>query len=88
MILGYFQDMNVFFKLLKKKMIKGKKVYFNVANSAYYGVEFKVDLIISKIAKRNGFKIVEIRKARELKVSSQQKDKIKSLRESVIVMLS
>lgn len=88
MILGYFRDMDTLFGILNKKMIPKKKIFFNVANSAYYGVEIRVDEIVAEIAHKHGFKILEIRKARELRVSSQQKNKIKSLRESVIVMLS
>lgn len=86
MIKGYFQDMDGLFENLKPKMEKGKYVYFNIANSAYYGVEIKVDEIISEIAENKGFKVKEIRQARMLKPSVQQKEKIKGLRESVIVM--
>ena len=88
MIKGYFQDMKILFDELRKKMKPHKKIYFNVANSAYYGVEIKVDQIISEIASSCGFIINEIRKARDLKPSSQQKNLIPSLRESIIVMTS
>lgn len=86
MIKGYFQDMNSLFKELSKKMISGGQVYFNVANSAYYGIEIEVDNIVAEIAEKNGFAVSEIRKARNLRPSSQQKDLIKSLRETVIVL--
>ncbi len=86
MIKGYFQDIDLLFKKLKVKMLPGKKVFFNVANSAYYGIEIEVDNITSEIAEKNGFKVREIRKARNLRPSSQQKDLISSLRETVIVM--
>ncbi|WP_345952393.1 DNA methyltransferase [Mucilaginibacter sp. PAMB04168] len=88
MIKAYFKDMETLFRQLRKKMMPSKKIYFNVANSAYYGIEIKVDEIIACIAESEGFKVNEIRKARDLKPSSQQKDKIKSLRETVIVMTS
>jgi len=88
MIKGYFIDINTLFSQFKIKMRSGKFIYFNVANSAYYGVEIAVDEIICQIAEKQGFKIVEIRKARDLKASSQQSGSIKSLRESVIVMKS
>jgi hypothetical protein len=55
-------------------------------NSAYYGVEVPVDYIIADIAESCGFKVREIRKARDLKTSPQQSDKIKKLRESVIII--
>ena len=86
MIQGYFRDMDVLFEQLAHKMIPQKKLFFNVANSAYHGVEIKVDEIVAEIAETHGFKVDEIREARQLKTSSQQKDSIRSLRESVIVM--
>jgi DNA modification methylase len=88
MIKGYFKDMDTLFAELKLKMQPNKKLFFNVANSAYYGVEIKVDEIVSAIAEKHGFVINEIREARHLKPSGQQKEMIKSLRESVIVMTS
>lgn len=88
MIKAYFLDMDTLFQKLKQKMVRNKKVFFNVANSAYYSVEIKVDEIVASIATTHGFKVEEIREARRLKPSSQQKDTIKSLRESVIVMTS
>lgn len=88
MIKGYFIDMNYLFSQFKRKMRSGKMAYINVANSAYYGVEILVDEIICEIAEKHGFSTIEIRKARDLKTSSQQSKQIKSLRESVIVLKS
>lgn len=88
MIKGYFIDLDFLFSQFKKKMQPDKYIFFNVANSAYFGVEIFVDEIICQIAEKQGFKIIEIRKARDLKTSSQQSGSIKSLRESVIVMTS
>jgi len=86
MIKGYFEDIDNIFKILRNKMISEKKVYLNVANSAYYGVEIRVDEIIAEIAEIQGFIVDEIREVRQISPSSQQKDQIESLRESVIVM--
>lgn len=86
MVKGYFMDMDILFSALNTKMRKGAQVYFNIANSAYCGVEIKVDEIVAQIAETKGFKIKEIREARKLRPSAQQRDKIKFLRESVIVM--
>lgn len=86
MICAYFEDMQLLFSEFAKKMHKGGVIYFNVANSAYYGVEVPVDYIIADIAESCGFKVREIRKARDLKTSPQQSDKIGKLRESVIVI--
>lgn len=87
MICGYFEDMQLLFKAFSRKMRQGGIVYFNVANSAYFGVEVPVDYIISDIAEECGFKVREIRKARDIKTSPQQRKQIgKKLRESVIVI--
>lgn len=88
MIKGYFLDMDHLFEQFKRVMQPEKFIYFNVANSAYFGEEVKVDIIISEIAINHGFELVEIRKARNLKSSSQQSENIKTLRESVIVFKS
>lgn len=88
MIKGYFLDMSHLFEQFKRVMKSEKFIYFNVANSAYFGEEIKVDVIISEIAILHGFELIEIRKARNLKSSSQQSGNIKSLRESVIVFKS
>ena len=86
MVCGYFEDMQELFKSFRRVMRKGGKIYFNVANSAYFGVEVPVDLIVSDIAESQGFVVQEIRKARDLKTSPQQKGKVGKLRESVIVI--
>lgn len=87
MICGYFEDMKQLFTAFSKKMRKGGVIYFNVANSAYFGVEVPVDYIISDIAEDCGFVVKEIRKARDIKTSPQQSRLLgKKLRESVIVI--
>lgn len=86
MICGYFDDMQHLFSAFSKKMCKGGVIFFNVANSAYFGVEIPVDLIIGDIAESCGFKVKEIRKARDIKTSPQQSKKIGMLRESVLVI--
>lgn len=86
MINGYFYDMNILFENLYFKLKKDKFIYFNVANSAYYGVEIKTDEIVAEIAEKNGFSVIEIREARKIAPSSQQRNKIPFLRESVIVI--
>ena len=61
MIKGYFLDIDFLFSKFKEKMIKDKFIYFNVANSAYFGVEIPVDIIISEIAEKNNLEVIEIR---------------------------
>lgn len=86
MICGYFEDMELLFASFSRKMHMGGVIYFNVANSAYFGVEIPVDYIISDIAEKCGFKVREIRKARDIKTSPQQSKLIGTLRESVLVI--
>ncbi len=86
MVEGYFEDMNTLFSILYNKMKSNGLIYFNVANSAYYNVEIKTDEIIAEIAQRNGFIVKEIREARLIPSSSQQKNQIGHLRESVILI--
>ncbi|WP_036214539.1 hypothetical protein [Lysinibacillus sphaericus] len=86
MIKGYFLDMDILLGNLYSKLKTNGRIYLNVANSAYYGVEIEVDKIIAEIGYLKGFEILEIRKARKLNPSSQQKEKIPYLLEVVIVM--
>jgi len=86
MITGYFKDMDTLFKQLIKKVKKGGLIYFNVGNSAYFGIEIKVDEIIAQIAERNGFFVEEIRNARYIRPSSQQRKYFPYLIESVLVI--
>ena len=64
----------------------GGKVYFNVSNSAYFNIEIKTLDICASIAEDTGFSVNEIRKARYLKTSPQQKEYVDKLLEGVIVL--
>ena len=86
MICGYFEDMQSLFSAFADKMRKGGVIYFNVANSAYFGVEVPVDYIICDIAENSGFTVREIRIARDIKTSPQQSGMIGKLRECVLVI--
>ncbi|MGH1336084.1 MAG: hypothetical protein ACRBFS_08140 [Aureispira sp.] len=85
MIKGYFQDMKGILEQLYLKLKKGGKVYLNVSNSAYGGKVCVVDEILAEIAKKEGFTVDEIRIARYIGSSAQQKLERK-MRESVIVL--
>lgn len=86
MIRLYFVDMQKIFHVLYKKMKLGGRIYFNVSNSAYFNVMINTLEICAEIAENEEFKIIEIRKARKLKPSPQQKEQIENLLEGVIVM--
>ena len=82
----YFVDMRNIFTCMYKKLRQGGRVYFNVSNSAYFGVEVNTLEICASIAQDVGFEVEEIRKARLLKTSPQQKKAVGSLLEGIIVM--
>lgn len=86
MVRLYFVDMQGIFHVLYKKLKKGGRIYFNVSNSAYFNVLIDTLEICALIAENEGFRIIEIRDARKLKTSPQQKEKIDKLLEGVIVI--
>lgn len=86
MVRLYFVDIQSVFNALVQKVKPGGKVFFNVSNSAYYGIEINTLEICAAIAEAAGFSIIEIRKARYLKTSPQQKTSVGKLLEGVIVM--
>lgn len=86
MIRLYFVDMKKIFKTMYKKLKKDGKVYFNVSNSAYFNVLVNTLEICASIAEEEGYTVKEIRKARNLKTSPQQKEAIGSLLEGVIIL--
>lgn len=86
MVRLYFVDMKKIFHILYKKVKLGGRIYFNVSNSAYFNVMINTLEICAEIAESEGFKVIEIRKARKLKPSPQQKKHIENLLEGVIVM--
>lgn len=86
MIRLYFVDIQNIFSTIYIKMKAGGKVYFNVSNSAYFGELINTLEICSSIAEEIGFTILEIRKARYLNTSPQQKEKVEKLLEGVILM--
>lgn len=86
MVRLYFVDMQIVFSELYKKMKIGGKIYFNVSNSAYFKVLINTLEICASIAEQEGFKVMEIRKARYLNTSPQQQESVGKLLEGVIVL--
>lgn len=86
MVRLYFVDMQNIFRVLYEKMKINGRIYFNVSNSAYFNVLINTLEICASIAEQEGFKVLEIRDARKLKTSPQQKDKIGKLLEGVVVL--
>ena len=86
MVRLYFVDMQTIFEAIYRKLKVGGKIYFNVSNSAYFNVLINTLEICASIAENIGYKVIEIRKARNLKTSPQQKETIGELLEGVIVL--
>ncbi len=90
LIKGYFEDMTVVLREIYNVLEPDGKCIIVVGNSAYAGVIIPTDLLLSKIGKEIGFQNVEIRVARHLTTSSQQRRPLLGLkdylRESVIVL--
>ena len=86
MVRLYFVDMKKIFHVLYKKVKLGGRIYFNVSNSAYFNIMINTLEICAEIAESERFKVIEIRKARKLNPSPQQKEQIENLLEGVIVI--
>ena len=86
MVRLYFVDMKNIFHVLYEKTKEKGRIYFNVSNSAYFNVLINTLEICASIAEQEGFKVLEIRDARKLKTSPQQKKKIGKLLEGVVVL--
>ena len=86
MVRLYFVDIQNIFRVLYGKMKIHGRIYFNVSNSAYFNVLINTLEICASIAEQEGFKVLEIRDARKLKTSPQQKKTIGKLLEGVVVL--
>jgi DNA modification methylase len=90
MITAYFSDMEYILAKMHSKLKKGGRMYLNVANSAYYGMEVPTDIILADICGNIGFEVEQIRIARFLRTSAQQMNgtngTIERLRESIVIL--
>ncbi len=87
MVLAYFEDMKRMFNKLAKITKKGGHFWIVVSNSAYANIEVPVDLILSDIASKNGWKLSEIGVLRNIqKRKTRHSPDISTLRESVIIL--
>lgn len=85
MMKGYFNDMQKLLEGIRPKLKKGGRVYINVSNSAYYNKQIEVDVVLANTAKKLGYRVPEIRIARWINPSGQQKE-VGKIRESIIVL--
>lgn len=89
MLRGYFDDMEKLLKHILQVLSTDAKCFIVVANSGYKGILVPTDLLIADIAKKLGFQVNAIYKARKIRSSSQQMkvlndDYDQLMRESVI----
>jgi hypothetical protein len=87
---GYFEDTRNLLTSLRKTVRPGGKVVIVVGNSAYARSIVPTDLLVAKLGQEEGFRLEEIKVARNLHVSSQQRASLAQLecfmRESVVVL--
>lgn len=87
---GYFDDMRILLKNLKKCLTRSGSVVIVVGNSAYAKSIIPTDLLICELAVELGYRVQAMSIARPLHVSSQQRNELRHLeafmRESVIVL--
>ena len=89
MIKNYFLEMENILKNCHEILNKNGKCVIVVGNSAYAGTVIKTDEIFCTIAKKIGFKNIEINIARKLRSSSQQSKILgekNALRESIVIL--
>ena len=78
---GYFSDTARLLAALRAKIKKGGRVGMIIGNSAYAGVIVPTDLLVARIAERQGFKVEHVWICRRLTTSSQQQNGLRHLRE-------
>lgn len=87
---GYFQDMRTLLKDLRLFLTKNATVVIVVGNSAYAKSIIPTDILIARIGIEEGYGVKDIRIARHLHVSSQQRLSLRHLeefmRESVVIL--
>ena len=86
---GYFDDVALLARNLRRILVPGGRAVCVVGNSAYAGVLIPTDLLCGIIFEEAGFNVESIEVARPLHVSSQQRGKMSTgleqyMRESVI----
>ena len=86
---GYFDDVGLLARNLRRILVPGGRAICVVGNSAYAGVLIPTDLLCGVIFAEAGFNVESIEVARHLHVSSQQRGKMSTsleqyMRESVI----
>jgi tRNA G10 N-methylase Trm11 len=87
MLNGYFEDMYLCLKEMKKALKRNGKVALVISNVRFSGINIPVDEILGELGERVGLKLIEIRIARYRGNSSQQmRDYMKNKsRESIII---
>ena len=86
MIQAYFEDMAKILSDLKYRAREGAQAWLVVSNSAYADREIPVDLIISDIGAKLGWKLKEVAVLENIKRrKSKYSPSVDTLRESLII---
>ena len=87
---GYFADMRTLLRELRTSLSRKAHVVIVVGNSAYAGTIIPTDILLAHLAREEHYRVEQVRIARHLHVSSQQRPRLRSLqeymRESVIIL--
>lgn len=88
MIKGYFEDMNIVIREMKRCLKTGCNISLVVGNSCWSGVLVEVDKILAKICRNNNLKIEKILVTRYKLNSAQQINKYGRIpvRESIVIV--
>jgi DNA modification methylase len=90
MIAGYFLDMTVVLREIKRVLRPGGRLCLVVGTSAYNHVTVETDVLLTEIAESLGFTFEEIRIIRNLKRSTKQQGnadtKYPPLRETLVIL--
>lgn len=86
MIAGYFEDMKLFLRNVKKSVVNDGHIFMVVGNCRWNGVVIPVDHLLTLIAEREGFTLEKIIVARHKGNSPQQMKKYGRIpvRESIV----
>ncbi|MFA5073812.1 MAG: SAM-dependent methyltransferase [Nitrospirota bacterium] len=87
---GYFHDTRTLLANLKQVLAKRGKIVIVVGNSAYAKSIIPTDVLVARVGQEEGYNVKAIKVARNLHVSSQQRQELSHLssymRESVVIL--
>jgi len=87
---GYFADMRLLLRGLRRTLAPEAQVVIVVGNSAYAKSIIPTDALVARLGEEEGYELRALKIARRLHVSSQQRSSLQHLarymRESVVIL--